>query len=207
MVVYMALSQPTHDSKAKFLDAALHVIRTKGYAATTIDDICESAGLTKGSFFHHFKGKQDLALAAAAHFSAKTDGAFANAAYRDLPNPINRLLGYVDLRQQLLRREIPEFTCLLGTMVQETYDSNPSIRKACDKGLSGHAALLEQDIADAMRRRKIDADWDAKSLALHIQAVIQGAFILAKSKNGSDVAFECLEHLKRYLKLLFNHAK
>ncbi|WP_433964764.1 TetR/AcrR family transcriptional regulator [Tunturiibacter gelidiferens] len=47
-----------HESKTKFLDAAMHVIRVKGYSATRIEDVCEEAGLTKGSFFHHFRSKR-----------------------------------------------------------------------------------------------------------------------------------------------------
>ena len=47
-------------SRKKLLDASLHVIRSKGYEATTVDDICAAAGLSKGSFFHHFKSKDDL---------------------------------------------------------------------------------------------------------------------------------------------------
>ena len=57
-------TETQHESKTKLLDAALHVIRVKGYAATTVDDICHEAGVTKGSFFHHFKSKDELALAA-----------------------------------------------------------------------------------------------------------------------------------------------
>ena len=52
-----------HESKRKLLDAALKVIREKGYCATRIDDVCAEAGLTKGSFFHHFKTKEELAVA------------------------------------------------------------------------------------------------------------------------------------------------
>jgi TetR/AcrR family transcriptional regulator, transcriptional repressor for nem operon len=51
------MGEANHPSKEKLLDAALQVIRTKGYTATRIEDICEAAGLTKGSFFHHFKSK------------------------------------------------------------------------------------------------------------------------------------------------------
>ena len=46
----------------QFLDAALALVRTKGFAATTIDDVCNRAELTKGSFFHHFSGKEELAV-------------------------------------------------------------------------------------------------------------------------------------------------
>ena len=49
-------------SKTKLLDAALRVIRRKGYSATRIEDICLASGLTKGGFFHYFDGKEDLAV-------------------------------------------------------------------------------------------------------------------------------------------------
>jgi TetR/AcrR family transcriptional repressor of nem operon len=55
----MNASPQQHSSKTRLLDAALTVIRTKGYAATTVDDICHAAGVTKGSFFHHFKSKDE----------------------------------------------------------------------------------------------------------------------------------------------------
>ncbi len=69
----------THESKTKLLNAAMSVIRAKGYAATTVDDICHAANVTKGSFFHHFKSKDELGLAAATHWRAMTEGFFATA--------------------------------------------------------------------------------------------------------------------------------
>src|SRR6202045_3819396 len=124
--------QTQHASKTRILDAALLVIRAKGYSAATIEDVCQAAGLTKGSFFHHFKSKEELALATAEHFAAMADSLFAKAPYRALDDPLDRLLGYVDFRKTILQGSLPEFTCLLGTMVQETFESHPAIRQACD---------------------------------------------------------------------------
>jgi TetR/AcrR family transcriptional repressor of nem operon len=193
-----------HDSRTKILDAALYVIRAKGYSAARVEDICEAAALTKGSFFHHFASKEDLALAAAEHFSAFADGIFSTAPYQSLPDPLDRLLGYVEFRIAILRGDLPEYTCLLGTMVQEAYETHPAIRKVCDRCISAHAATLVSDIKAAIEKYGIAADWTAASLAFHTQAVIQGAFILAKAQQSSQVAASCLEHLRRYLELLFS---
>jgi TetR/AcrR family transcriptional repressor of nem operon len=58
-------------------------------------------------------------------------------------------------------------------------------------------------MAEAMRTYGIEAGWTAKSLAFHTQAVVQGAFILAKAKNGPAIASESIDHLRRYIELLF----
>ncbi|HZD46515.1 MAG TPA: helix-turn-helix domain-containing protein, partial [Acidobacteriaceae bacterium] len=134
------------------LNAAVHVIRAKGYSATRIEDICEAAELTKGSFFHHFDSKEALALAAADHWIEGSGALFASAPYHALADPLDRLLAYVDFRKALLMGELPDFTCLVGTMVQEVYSSWPAIRDACDASISGHVATLEPDIAAAMEK-------------------------------------------------------
>jgi TetR/AcrR family transcriptional regulator, transcriptional repressor for nem operon len=197
------MDEANHPSKEKLLDAALQVIRTKGYTATRIEDICEAAGLTKGSFFHHFKSKEDLAVAAAEHWSTVTAAIFQAAPFHRHADPLARVLGYIDYRKELLRGTVPEFTCLVGTMVQEAYDTEPAIRDACDRCISSHVTPIEQDIAKAMTAYGIEADWTAKSLAFHTQAVLQGAFILAKAKSGPAIAAESIDHLRRYVVLLF----
>jgi TetR/AcrR family transcriptional regulator, transcriptional repressor for nem operon len=191
-------------SKARFLDAALQVIRSKGYTASSIDDICEAAGRTKGSFFHHFDSKEDLALAAADHFAAMADRAFAAAPYQRIADPLDRLLAYVDFRGAILQGGLPDFTCLLGTMVQEVYDTHPAIRAACERHISAHVAAVARDVAEAKKRYAPRSRWTPESLALFTQAVIQGAFVLAKAKHGPEVAAECLRHLRRYLETQFD---
>jgi TetR/AcrR family transcriptional regulator, transcriptional repressor for nem operon len=195
-----------HSAKDKILDAALSVIRTKGYAASTVDDLCAAAGVTKGAFFHHFKSKEDLAVAAADYWSERAGGLFAGAPYRKHADPLDRLLGYIDFRKTLLRGELPEFTCLVGTMVQETYDSNPAIRDACARSFTTHAAEIESDIREAIEQHRINPPWTAANLALHTQAVLQGAFIIAKAKGNAKDAAACVDHLRRYVELLFNRA-
>ena len=193
---------PNKDARTKLLDAAMDVIRGKGFAATSVDELCQAAGVTKGAFFHHFRSKEELGVAAAAHFGAMAEGLFAAAGYRQLADPLDRLLGYVDFRREILQGELPEYTCLLGTMVQEAYATHPAIRAACEREITGHALTLEPDIAALLARRG-RTDIDPAGLALHIQGVLQGAFILAKTTGDARVAADSLGHLRRYLTLLF----
>jgi len=203
----MIASESRHESKRKLLDAALRVIRAKGYSATRVEDICEEGGLTKGSFFHHFESKEALALAAADYWIEGTGALFAAAPYHRPADPVERLLAYVDFRKALLKGELPDFTCLVGTMVQEVYETNPALRDACNRSISGHAATLVPDIEEAMRQRGLQADWTAESLALYMQATIQGAFILAKAQHSAAIAGQCIDHLRRYLELVFNQGR
>ena len=198
---------PKAGARQKLLEAAFSLIRAKGYSSTSVDELCAKAGVTKGAFFHHFKSKDALAVAAANHWSEITGAFFATAPYHELGDPLDRVLGYLDFRKAILKGEIAEFTCLVGTMVQEIYGTNPDIRDACGASISEHAARIEADIAAAMTRHRIRTRWTAASLALHTQAVLQGAFILAKAKDDAAIAAASIDHLRRYIEMLFQPAR
>jgi TetR/AcrR family transcriptional regulator, transcriptional repressor for nem operon len=189
----------TLTSRSRVLDAALQVIRTKGYAATTVDDLCAAAGVNKGSFFHHFKSKEDMALEAVEHWNNATGGLFAAAPFQRLADPRERVLGYIDFRRQLLRGDASDFTCLLGTLVQETFETHPRIRDACNAGIAQHASTVARDIAAAKTLYAPRAPWDPQVLALFTQAALQGAFILAKAQGSAVIATQCVDHLRQHV--------
>jgi len=132
-----------------------------------------------------------------------TDAFFASAPYQQFKDPLDRVLGYVEFRGEILSGELADYTCLLGTLVQETYDTHPEIRAVCERALSAHTAELTRDVEAARQLYAPDAPWSAESVATFIQAVLQGSFILAKAKQGPEVVRENLEHLRRTLRALF----
>lgn len=193
------------DARTRLLDAALTAIRQNGFTATSVEDLCERAGVSKGAYFHHFRSKVDVGVAAANHWSEVTAEIFKSAPYHGAETASGRVLAYVAFRKAMIQGELAEFTCLVGTMAQETFERHPAIRDACGISIISHAETLEADIEQAMNDADLSVDWTALGLATHIQSVIQGAFVVAKATNDRAVALESLNHLSRYLECLFQH--
>jgi len=193
-------------SRTRLLAATIDLVRANGYNATRVEDVCATAGVTKGSFFHHFASKDELAVAAAGLWNERAAQLFARAPYMLHPDPLDRLLGYVKYRRQLIAGDTWEYTCYAGTTIQETHESHPEIRDACAASIRGHVDMLRELIDTALADYPV-AKLDADSLANHMQAVIQGAFVMAKAQQDRRVAIASIEHLHRYIELLFTPNK
>jgi TetR/AcrR family transcriptional repressor of nem operon len=196
------MSTATGNTRTRLLLATIDLVRANGYAATRVEDVCSAAGVTKGSFFHHFESKEDLAVAAAAEWNERAARLFASAPYSLHRDPLDRLLGYVKYRRQILTGDTWEFTCYAGTTIQETHETNPTLRDACAEAISAHVAMLEWMIAQALAEYPV-AKLKPTTLAQHMQAVIQGAFVMAKATQDRQTAIDCVDHLHRYIELLF----
>jgi TetR/AcrR family transcriptional repressor of nem operon len=105
----------------------------------------------------------------------------------------------------MLTGEISQYTCLIGTTVQEIYQTHPALRAVCDRMLSEHVAMLTRDIAAAKARYAPAASWDPESVGYFTQCVLQGGFIFAKAQQNPNVAVASLGHLRGYLETLLEH--
>ena len=191
------------DARAALLDAAHTLVRRQGWAATSIDQLCKWVGVTKGAFFHHFESKEALGVAAAQHWDAVTAPLFAGARYHQHADPLDRVFGYLDFRASIAQGALEDFTCFVGTTVQETFATSDAIRAACGETIRAHAARLEDDFRAAIERHEPRVKVTAAGLALYTQTVIQGGFVLSKARGTNAPLLEALAHLKQYMTFLF----
>jgi TetR/AcrR family transcriptional regulator, transcriptional repressor for nem operon len=199
------LASPRPSARAKLIEAVHALVRRKGYSATSVDEICAAAGVTKGAFFHHFASKEALAVAAAEQWTARADELiFTLPDWTRLEDPLDRLLAHIDFRAVMMNGPAEGFTCYVGTMVQESFASSDTLRRAADASMSAYAERLAEDVAAAVASYRVEDSVDALSLAYYVQAVLQGAFILAKAKADPVIARDSAAHLKRYIQMLFS---
>jgi TetR/AcrR family transcriptional regulator, transcriptional repressor for nem operon len=194
---------PRGEARARLIDAARSLVRHRGFAATSVDDLCAAAGVTKGAFFHHFPSKEALGVALIDDWTEMTGAMFAQHPYNTLPDPLDRVFAYIDLRRALLDQPVPEFSCVAGTTVQEAYETSTPMREAAERSLRSGSDHVLRHLKEALAAHPVPGI-TAESLARQFQVAVQGGIILSKGVNDPAPAREAFDHLERYLRLLFS---
>jgi TetR/AcrR family transcriptional repressor of nem operon len=187
-------------AKDKVLAAAQELMTGRGYSATTVDSIVARAGVAKGSFYHAFKSKEELALAALEGYAASTWKVLAAGPYRDLDDPVRRALGFVDYliatSDSLWSRG-----SLLGSVAVEVAQTHPSLNDRIGALFDRFEEKFVRLFLPALTARDV-TEVSAKALAVHLMAVIEGSIITAQSHHSASHLHDGLQHFRRYLALL-----
>ena len=195
------------DTKRKLLDAAMKLLIAKGFTATTVDEICSEAGLTKGSFFHYFDNKEDLAKAAARHFHEFQQRMFDGAEFRSIADPLDRVHGRLDFLVAFAGNPQLPKSCLIGNLAQEVSGTHEEIRCVCQGVFESGAADFERDVAAAKIKHAPEAEFDPASISRLYLTMIQGSMVLAKAAKNPEIIAENVEHLRRYIESLFGKSR
>lgn len=195
------------ETKRKLVDASVGLMRKQGFNATTVDDICSAAGVTKGGFFHYFKSKEDIAKAAVMRFHEGKRQDFDKAPFRKLADPLDRVYGRLDFaRESTGGAGRSTKGCLIGMFAQELSFTNPQLRNACQDSFARMAKDIEGDLAEAKSLHAPKAGFDPKNVAMLYVSIVQGSLMLAKTSETNTVLLENIEQFRRYLQSLFSHS-
>jgi TetR/AcrR family transcriptional regulator, transcriptional repressor for nem operon len=195
------------ETKRRLVDAGIGLMRTNGFNATSLDDICQAAGVTKGGFFHYFKSKDEVAKAAVTEFTQERARIFREAPFRRLADPLERVLGRLDFAIESARAGRLTKGCLIGTLAQELAFTHPDMRSICRESLQQVAEDFEKDLSEAKAAYAPKASFEPKKLASLYVAATQGSLILAKTSESNKVTADNLAQLRDFIELLFASAR
>lgn len=190
-------------AKDRLLEAAEKLMLAKGYTATSVDEICESAKLTKGSFFHYFKSKDDLGKAVLDRYISSTHMAVQSAPFFKKSDPLQRVYGYIDFMIALSKDPKRRNGCLLGNFAQVLSDTHPYIRSQCASHFSSWAGMLKRELDETIKRHSPKAHVDSHGIAEYFIALFEGSLMMAKTKRDVKIIEKNLRYFKQYLKSVF----
>ena len=191
------MAKPT--AKDKLIKAALRLMLDKGYAGTTVDEVCEWAEVSKGSFYHFFDTKEEIGLAALEAFVQQATQLMQSGPYHTIEDPVERVFAYLD-HAETVSKKIWGDGCLLGTFATDLARTHPAIQEriiSLFDGVEKQMAELFQPIA-AVRKQNPTA----QQLSRQYLAVLEGAIVLAKAYGEWKRIPQALQGFRNYLQLL-----
>jgi TetR/AcrR family transcriptional repressor of nem operon len=199
--------KPTRD---KILVESKALVFENGFSGTSIDQILERTGITKGAFFYHFKTKNLLAKALIEEF-AKEDISHMNEALEKTErlegDPLDRLLRFIQEFIDMMSNLKEPLGCLYASYTYEPSQFDQDILNHISETLLAWRTTMEQLLKDVLEEYDIKGDVDIRSLADHTVVIFEGAYVVSKALNEPNTTAEQLKHLKNYFRLLFESKK
>ena len=175
------------------------IFNKKGYAGTSLSDITEATGLTKGSIYGNFADKDEVALAAFDYNIAKMR-AVTNAEIAKYSTVREQLLAYVEVYGNYMKYSFQSGGCPIMNTTVEADDTHPVLKsKVCHVMMSWKdrvAGLIEKGIANKEFKR----DTDAEQAALTLFAMIEGAILISQATGRLDYRKKVLQSAEKLIK-------
>src|SRR6187402_213359 len=153
------------ETREKLVTATVGLILKQGFAATTVDQICAEAGLTKGSFFHHFDSKEALGKAAVEWWGAFGTALYAEAWKDEGIDPLEQLHRMLDIMSGFTERPDEVCTCVVGMLSQELAQSHPAMRAECARQLEIWTENAARMLRAAKEKHRPTSDFDPVEVA------------------------------------------
>lgn len=167
-------------SKERILATAKELFLARGYAATTVDAICEKAGLTKGSFYYFFESKEELGLAVLDWSLQRGAQILGNGPHRAIADPVERAISFLDHIANC-SSELWSGGCLLGSFSLELADTNARMQKTVSGMFRTVADSFAKEIEPLVAQGAGKQMPTAHELAEQLLGTLEGSIVLAKA--------------------------
>jgi len=188
-------------TRRKLIEATTTLILRQGFNATTVDEVCIEAGVTKGSFFYHFENKDDIGQAV-----VKAWGEFGQSLYGEAwkkpGEPLEEIQRLFDIMDGITRRPEP-CVCLVGMLTQEMSGEHPGFRAACARELDIWTEMFRSRLVAAKQRLKPAVDFDPSEVAWFLNSLWQGSALVGKARQSTEMIRINLRLVRAYVDSLF----
>jgi len=197
----------SENTRERILEAAKAAIMTNGFAGNSIDDIIRSTGLTKGGFFHHFKGKGELARELA-EWHARDDLAmfedWAEKAEAESDDPLEQTSIFLRLFEDYISNsDDPSPGCMYAVYTYESMQFDASVRDFIADILRQWTSIYVRKFQEVLDRHSPAIPVTARQLAEMIVSIIEGGLVLQRAHGDVRVTARQSEQFRNYLELLF----
>ena len=169
------------ETREKLVTATVRLILKQGFAATTVDQICAEAQMTKGSFFHHFESKEAIGKAAVEWWGAFGTALYAEAWKDEGLDPLEQLHRMLDIMSGFTERKDEVCTCVVGMLSQELAQSHPAMREECARQLQIWTDNAAKMLKAAKKKHKPVKDFDPVEIAWFLNSLWQGSMLIGKT--------------------------
>ena len=195
-------------TRSKILDLAYESIVEKGFAATSIDELVEAAGITKSGFFYHFKDKNDLARELFGRFLAEDEQIIdtLEARARELSDdPLQAMLIFLNLYSQMMDdMQALHPGCLVATVTYQERMFDSEVKRMNVEFLLGMRERFGRWFTEIANRNPPQINTDIEALADHLTAIVEGAIVMSKALKDEALMGKQTRLFRSYVKLLFN---
>jgi TetR/AcrR family transcriptional repressor of nem operon len=177
------------DARDRLVGTAVKLFHERGYTAVSVADICDAAGLKKGSFYHFFPSKLELVLEALDHYANAYERVINVGLEPGHPARESLQRMFAALRDNLERRyecEGKAHGCPIGNLALELADREEPIRHKIEQIFARLRGAFEHIIQRGIDRGEL-AVVDPRGAAEAMMAMVQGAMVLTKTANDPQV--------------------
>ncbi len=168
-------------TKLELLEAGTRLMLEKGYSNCGLQEVLESVGVPKGSFYHYFESKEDFALQIIRHFDqGYTEQILSSLRDRSL-SPIDRLKRYCATHRQRIEERKCTRGCLIGNLSQEMAGQSEVLREELEKVFQSWTDVFAACMEEGQRKGEIRNDFEPLELADLFLSGWEGAILRAKS--------------------------
>jgi TetR/AcrR family transcriptional repressor of nem operon len=168
------------DAKNRILKAGARIVLEKGFCDTGLAEVLEAAKVPKGSFYFHFKNKEDFGLQLVDTFAETLKAGWKKmCGDEDLPH-LERIRGLFRWQTELFRKNEFKGGCPIGNLSLEMGDRSPSFRKKLDRVFSELKKELAFQLDQAREKGEMAGPIDLEETADFILSSWQGALVQMK---------------------------